>query len=148
MINFIFQIWAIVAQRSSISFGKTRTKNYFLLAISNSPKRILDIFCTTFGFDKAYGRFFELGPSDRFTGKVVDEHLIANKANIVRRAVAKEKLTLKGSVGIGDTESDIPFLELVDEPICFNPNSVLHRHARRSGWRIVVERKDVVYELQ
>lgn len=127
---------------------KLKRKGYFLLAISQSPKGLLDAFCKRLGFDKVYGRFYELGPSERFTGEVVDLHLIANKANIVRRAVAKEKLTLKGSYGVGDTEGDIPMLELVDHPICFNPNATLHRFAKLNGWKIVIERKDVVYEIK
>lgn len=127
--------------------GELKTQGYFLLGISQSPKTVLDRFGRTFAFDKLYGRLYELGPSDRFTGKVVDEHLIMNKANIVHRAMEKEQLTLAGSVGVGDTEGDIPFLELVETPICFNPNMTLYRHARRCVWKIVVERKDVIYEL-
>jgi len=42
---------------------------------------------------------------------------------------------------------NMPMLEIVDNPICFNPNSKLYRHAKRNGWRVVVERKDVVYQL-
>ncbi len=124
-----------------------KKKGYFLLAISQSPKGVLDKFCKQLGFDKVYGRFYELGASDRFTGKVVDEHLISNKANILKRAVEKENLTLKDSVGCGDTEGDIPFLEMVAKPICFNPNSILYNHAKRNKWKTVVERKDVIYEL-
>lgn len=124
-----------------------KRKKYFLLAISQSPKGILDLFCRELGFDKVYGRFYELGPTDRFTGRIEDEHLIANKAAILRRAIEKEGLTLAGSVGVGDTESDIPFLELVENPICFNPNMKLYKHARRNKWEVVVERKDVIYEL-
>lgn len=120
---------------------------YYMLAISQSPKTTLDEFCKSLGFDKVYGRIYEIGPQDLFTGVVVDEHLIMNKANIVRRAVEKEHLTLKGAVGIGDTEGDIPFLELVERPICFNPNKSLYQHAKRMGWSIVVERKDVIYHL-
>ena len=124
-----------------------KKKGYFLLAISQSPKSILDKFCANLGFDKVYGRIYEIGPSDRFTGVITDLHLIANKANIVRRAVEKEGLTLKGSIGVGDTEGDISFLELVEKPICFNPNNRLYKHAKRMGWPVVVERKDVIYEL-
>lgn len=120
---------------------------YYLLAISHSPKGILDLFCKELGFDKVYGKFYELGPTDCFTGRVEDEHVIANKAAVLRRAVEKDGLTLKGSVGVGDTESDIAFLELVERPICFNPNMKLYKHAKRNGWEVVVERKDVVYEL-
>ncbi|MEK7575163.1 MAG: HAD-IB family hydrolase [Patescibacteria group bacterium] len=126
---------------------KLKRKGYFLLAISQSPKGILDVFCKQFGFDKVYGRFYELGPSEKFTGEVVDLHLIANKGNVVRRAVAKDKLTLKDSYGVGDTEGDIPMLELVEHPICFNPNQKLYRYAKMNGWKVVVERKDVIYEL-
>lgn len=124
-----------------------KKNGYFLLAISHSPKGILDHFCKRFGFNKVYGMFYGLGPTDRFTGEVEDEHVIMNKAQILRRAVSKDGLTLRGSVGVGDTESDIPFLELVERPICFNPNAKLYREAKRRGWRVVVERKDVVYEI-
>jgi HAD superfamily hydrolase (TIGR01490 family) len=127
---------------------KLKAKGYFLLAISYSPKRTLDVFCKQFGFDKIYGIFYELGPSDRFTGKIADEHLIMNKATIVKRVIDKENLTLKGSCGVGDTDSDINFLELVENPICFNPNKNLYRHAKRNGWKVVVERKDMVHEIK
>ena len=98
-------------------------------------------------FDKVYGRIYEIGPQDLFTGVIVDQHLIENKANIVRRAVEKENLSLEESIGVGDTESDVPFLELVSTPICFNPNKNLYRHAKRMNWKVVIERKDVIYEL-
>lgn len=124
-----------------------KKKQYYLLAISHSPKGILDLFCAELGFDKVYGKFYELGPTDCFTGRVEEEHLIDNKAAILRRALEKERLAIEGSVGVGDTEGDIPFLELVDRPICFNPNLKLYKHAKRNSWEVVVERKDVIYEL-
>ncbi len=124
-----------------------KQRGYFLLAISHSPKGVLDGFCQELGFDKVYGRFYELGPGDKFTGQVVDEHLIANKANIIKRVVEKENLTLKGSIGVGDTESDISMLEIVEKPICFNPNEKLYRYAKINKWPIVVERKDVIYRI-
>lgn len=128
--------------------SQLKKKGYFLLAVSQSPKGVLDNFCDKLGFDKVYGRFYELGPGDKFTGRVVDEHLISNKANIVKRALEKEGLTLKGSIAVGDTEDDIPMLETVEKPICFNPNQRLLRYAKLNNWRVVVERKDVVYEIE
>lgn len=124
-----------------------KKKKYFLLAITHSPKGIADKFAKRWGFDKIYGRLLELGPNERFTGRTMEEHLIMNKANIVKRAAERNNLTLKGSVGVGDTESDIPLLEMVEKPICFNPNQKLYKHAKRNGWPVVVERKDVVYKL-
>lgn len=127
--------------------AQLKKEKYFLLAITHSPKGVAEKFCKGLGFDKVYGRLLEIGPTDRFTGKSIEEHLIMNKANIVKRAVEKEDLTLDGSIGVGDTESDIPLLEMVTNPICFNPNMKLYKHAKRNKWKIVVERKDVIYEM-
>lgn len=129
--------------------AELKKQNYYIIAISQSPKTILDEFCRTYGFDKVYGRIYEIGPQDRFTGAVTDLHLIENKANIVRRVFERhgDTLTQDGSIGVGDTEGDIPLLELVSQPICFNPNVELYEYAERQGWRVVVERKDVIYEL-
>lgn len=126
---------------------KLKKQGYFLLAISQSPKGTLDEFCKHLGFDKVYGRFYETDAEDNFTGKIAELHLIANKANIVKRAVEKENLSLKGSYGVGDTEGDIPMLELVENAICFNPNQKLYRFAKLNKWKVVVERKDVVYDI-
>lgn len=124
-----------------------KDKGYYLLAVSHSPKTVLDKFCPRMGFDKSYGIVYEIGPQDLFTGTIVDEHLIYNKANIVKRALEKENLALEESVGVGDTESDISFLEMVERPVCFNPNMKLYKVAKVQGWDIVVERKDVIYTI-
>lgn len=124
-----------------------KREGYFVVAISQSPKTIVDEFCREHGFDKVYGRIYEIGPQDRFTGVMTDVHLIEDKAKIVARVVEKEGVTLLGSIGVGDTEGDISLLEAVERPICFNPNKKLFERAKRGGWEVVVERKDVIYEL-
>lgn len=122
-------------------------KSHFLLAISHSPYEAVTPFAKSLGFDKVYAQVYEVDRRVRYTGKVLYENLIYNKAEILRRAVAKENLTLKRSVGIGDTESDIAFLKMVERPIAFNPSSKLYAEAKKRGWEIVVERKDVVYKI-
>jgi len=139
--------WKRVYRYTRDLLKELKSEGYFLLAVSHSPKTVLDKFCPRLGFDKTYGMIYEIGPQDCFTGKVTEEHLILNKAAIVRRAVEKENLTLENSIGVGDTESDIPFLEMVAKPVCFNPNQKLYRTAQRLRWSVVVERKDVIYEL-
>jgi HAD superfamily hydrolase (TIGR01490 family) len=128
--------------------GKLKREGYYLVAISQSPKTVLDTFCKEYGFDKIYGRIYEIGPQDRFTGTIVDEHLIQNKANIVRRVFERNpELTADRSVAFGDTDGDISLLESVAEPICFNPNKALYDHAQLLDWPVVVERKDMIYHL-
>lgn len=144
----------VVAEQSRHVYRYTRNliatlkaENYFIVAISQSPKTILDEFCREYGFDKVYGRIYEIGPQDRFTGKMIDVHLVENKANIVNRVLEKEDVTIEDSFGVGDTDGDIELLEAVHNPICFNPNAALFEQAKKKDWKIVVERKDVIYEL-
>jgi phosphoserine phosphatase len=97
---------------------------------------------------RVYGRIYELGPQDCFTGAVSDEHLIQNKANIVKRIFERHpELAKERSVAVGDTDGDIALLESVSRPICFNPNQELYAHAKWRNWEIIVERKDVIYKL-
>jgi HAD superfamily hydrolase (TIGR01490 family) len=144
----------VVAEQSKHVYQYTRDlihslkkDGYFLVAISQSPKTIVDEFCRAYGFDKTYGHLYEIGPQDRFTGEMVDAHLLANKANIVARVFEKEEVAKEGSLGVGDTGSDISLLEAVEVPICFNPNKELYEYAKLRGWKVVVERKDVIYTL-
>jgi phosphoserine phosphatase len=68
---------------------------------------------------------------------------------VAKQVVAEQKLNVdwRNSIAVGDTETDIPLLGMVGKPIAFNPNFSLARVAKRRGWTIVVERKDVIYQL-
>lgn len=121
--------------------------SHFLLAISLSPYHIVEPFARYWGFNKIYALFYEVDEKGVFTGNVNHKDLMLHKDQVLKRAVEKEDLTLQGSIGVGDTESDAAFLELVERPIAFNPNSALYRVAKRRDWDIVVERKDVVYNI-
>jgi len=124
-----------------------RKQGYFLIAISQSPKRVLDPFCGRLGFDAVYGRIYEVDLKDKFTGETAHEEIISKKERALERVVAKYNLTLRDSIAVGDTEDDIPMLAMVERPICFNPNKKLYLHAKKMKWRVVVERKNVVYEI-
>lgn len=144
----------VVAVQSNRVYRYTRdlvaelhSKGYYVIAVSGSPKTILDVFCASHGFDKVYGRLYEIGPDERFTGNVIDEALIADKREIVERVFREGFFTHADSVGVGDTDADISLLLSVAKPICFNPNMKLYEYAKKKGWSIVVERKDVIYTL-
>lgn len=121
-----------------------RKKDYYVVAISYSPIYAVKTFCKNFGFNEVFGTVYE-SDKDKFTGR--QSWAASDKSKILRLVLKEKGLRLNGSVGVGDTESDIPFLKMVDNPICFNPNLKLYKYAKRAGWRVVVERKDVIYEL-
>ncbi len=126
---------------------KFREAGYFLVLISHAPKLIVRPFAEKYGFNKVYGRFFELDESGNFTGKLLYEDMISDKAKIVDLVVKKYNLSLEGSIAVGDSEGDISMLAKVEHPLCMNPNSVLFAHAQSQGWRVAAERKGVSYVI-
>ncbi len=120
---------------------------HFLLAISHSPYHVVEPFCREWGFRKVYARIFVVDEKGRFTGEIQSKDFIADKDKVLKRAIEKENLTLKGSVGVGDTAPDAKFLSMVDNPIAFNPDNALYKIAKREKWPIVVERKNVIYKI-
>jgi len=123
-----------------------RDKGYFLLSISGSPKEAVARVAKHYGFDDFVAAEFLLDKNKHFAGKGFSP--VFDKAKALRKLVAKHDLDFAGSVAIGDTASDIAILELVENPIAFNPEKKLFEAAKKSGWPIVIERKNMVYELK
>lgn len=122
-------------------------KRYHTIGISGSPLEVVREYNKFLRLDKLYGWEFGLDEKGRYTDVVLHAPTEYKKELIVRY-VQNHKLSFKGSIGVGDTESDIGFLDLVDHAIAFNPNSVLAGIARRKNWTVVLERKDLVLELK
>ncbi len=126
---------------------KLRKENYHFLAVSGSPQEIVEEYNRHYlHFDHVFGSVYELDDEKRYTG-IAEFEPSLNKGDVVKQYVYEHGLTLDGSYGVGDTESDGGFLRLVTHPIAFNPNQNLKQLAEKEGWRIVVEKKDVVYEI-
>jgi HAD superfamily hydrolase (TIGR01490 family) len=119
---------------------------YLLFAISASQVEIIGLIAEHYGFDDFDGTHYEL-KQGRFTGnKTVLKR--GKKPEVLRQLVAKHSATWKESLGIGDSESDIPMLEIVERPVAFNPTMELFDHARENHWKVVVERKNVIYKME
>lgn len=123
-----------------------RRKKYHLIAVSGSPIEIVEEYNNYLRFDAVYGSIYGLDNDGVYTGEEAFVPTV-HKGHVVKQYAAEHGLSLVGSYGIGDTESDAKFLEIVDNPIAFNPNYNLQKIAQANGWRIVVERKDVIYEF-
>ncbi len=124
-----------------------RAKNYHLLAISGSPIEIVEEYNRHYlHFDRVFGSIYTQDAEGKYTG-VAEFEPSRNKGEVLQQYVYEHDLTLDDSYGVGDTESDASFLRMVTHPIAFNPNQNLKALADKEGWRIVVEKKDVIYEM-
>jgi len=144
-----------------------KKKGYYLIAISGSPSYMVDKFAFHMGFDVSFGavtkiknglftkyyleKDFETGndilikPKDR--AKVLN---FSRKDVLLKKYLANKNLDVdwKNSLAAGDSGNDISILKLVGYPIVFNPDDVLVKEAKKRGWRVVVERKNVVYDIK
>ncbi len=126
--------------------AELRKKKYHIIAVSGSPSEIVEEYNKYLKFDAVFGSVYETDAKEIYTGGAVFEPT-KHKGHVVKQYAIENGLTLEDSYGIGDTESDAKFLEVVDNPIAFNPNLNLKTIAEKKGWRIVVEKKDVIYEI-
>jgi HAD superfamily hydrolase (TIGR01490 family) len=132
-----------------------RAEGCLIMAISNSPAPMVQRFARMLKFDVAIGHTLEI-ENGVYTGRSIIDGEVQpgmawmDKVRILRRYIADTGLNVdfKHSVMIGDSEGDLPLLSIVGHPIAFNPSLPLAKIARRKGWRIVVERKDVVYDIR
>lgn len=122
-----------------------KAKDYLIFAISGSQEEIVKKIAAYYEFDDFVGRVDEV-VSGRFSGKSTTP--IFNKDAALAKLIEKHSAVSDESYGVGDSHSDAKMLELVDIPIAFNPERKLFEHASKYGWRIVIERKNMVYELE
>jgi HAD superfamily hydrolase (TIGR01490 family) len=121
-----------------------KSEDYLLFAVSGSHDEIVTKIADYYGFDDSIGASFEQ-IDGRFTGVINTP--FGRKAELLHGLVKKHEVTFEGSIAIGDSGSDIAMLELAEQPIAFNPNIELFQHAKAQGWKVIVERKNMVYEL-
>lgn len=117
---------------------------HYLIAISGAPEDIVGPFSKRLGMQDFRGAKYEV-KRGVYTGGAQDA--IKNKSALLENIVDELKLSLHGSVGVGDTDFDIPMLEIVEIPIAFNPNKELMEYANERRWRVIIEQKDMFYEL-
>lgn len=116
---------------------KLQNDGYFTMIISGSPIEVLESVAKKYGFDDFLG--FD---NARLMSPV------HTKGLALKSLVSQHDLTCAGSYAVGDSFSDIKMLELAENPIAFNPEKRLYEAAKTNHWPIVVERKNVAFELR
>lgn len=142
----------VVKTQSSIVYRYTRAlvtklrKTHQLVAISGSPQIVVREFARAWDFDYYIGTQHAIknGAFARGPIWVASD----NKKEALRKLQDQHDFIIgKRSVGVGDTVSDVAILDMVSVPICLNPTAELYQVAARRGWKVVLERKNAVYEI-
>ena len=123
-----------------------KKQGYFLIAISGSHQEAVDKIADYYNFDYAIGSVYSTTKDGKFTGSEITP--VINKGNVLKNIVKECDLSWDDSYAVGDTASDSKMMQLVARPIAFNPNQDLFDIAKAKSWKIVVERKNMIYTLE
>lgn len=120
-----------------------QAKNYAIFFISGSPNNIVKLIAKYYKIDDFAGSNL----NDNNAKSQVIIMTGQQKLKTLKQLITKHNLNNKDSYAVGDTLGDQYILDYVENPIAFNPNQALFNLAQAKHWEIVVERKNVNYQL-
>jgi HAD superfamily hydrolase (TIGR01490 family) len=104
--------------------------------VSATVQEIVEPLAVELGFDGALGSLCEI-VDGRYTGRSLRACHAEGKAEAVRQLAADEGIDLAVSTAYSDSHTDLPFLEVVGNPVVVNPDRELRRVAQARGWPIL-----------
>jgi HAD superfamily hydrolase (TIGR01490 family) len=105
--------------------------------VTAASQELADVLAHVLTFDGGIGMRSEVrdgvytgAPAGPFTYR-------EGKAAAIRELAAREGIDLAESYAYSDSESDLPMMRAVGNPVAVNPDAALERVARAEGWRIM-----------
>jgi HAD superfamily hydrolase (TIGR01490 family) len=116
--------------------SRHRDRGERVYIVSATVQEIVEPLAVELGFDGAIGSLCEIVDS-RYTGRSLRACHGPGKAAAVRELAGAEGIDLAASTAYSDSHTDLPFLEVVGNPVVVNPDRELRRIARERGWPIL-----------
>lgn len=125
---------------------------YHVFFISGSPDYLVRKMADRYGITDCLGSHYLLDDTGCYTGEVIQMWDSDSKFHAVRRFAGQYDIDLSQSFAYGDTNGDLSMFQLVGNPVAINPTRELLNNIRADvtlskNTQIIVERKDVIYQL-
>jgi HAD superfamily hydrolase (TIGR01490 family) len=105
--------------------------------VTAASQEMSELVATALLFDGALGSGWEKADG-AYTGRAIEPFTYREgKAEAMRDLAEREGFDLEASFAYSDSESDLPMLRAVGNPVAVNPDAELERVAREEGWRII-----------
>lgn len=135
--------------RSRIKWHKE--KGHKVIFISGSPDFLVSKMAEKYGVDDNIGSCYVI-ENGIFTGTVKPMWDSFNKNIAMNEFEKKYNIDMDMSYAYGDTNGDLSMLKRVANPVAINPtrellNNISNNDELRKKTKIIVERKDVIYQL-
>jgi HAD superfamily hydrolase (TIGR01490 family) len=105
--------------------------------VTAASQEMADLLAHVLAFDGGLGSRSEI-VDGIYTGRPAGPfNYREGKLLTVRELAARESIDLEASYAYSDSESDLPMLRAVGNPVVVNPDADLRRIAREEGWEIL-----------
>ncbi len=136
--------------RAQIAWHKAQ--NHKIIFISGSPAYLLEKMAKKYDATDFQGTEYVMDETGRFTGQIIQMWDSESKRRSMLAFQKKYQIDMQKSYSYGDTNGDFSMFELVGNPVAINPTKELLLNIKqnetvRKKIRIIVERKDVIYNL-
>ncbi len=129
-------------------------QNHKVIFISGSPSFLVERMAKKFNASDFCGSIYEIDEEEKkFSGKILKPMWDAiHKKEAIEEFIKKYDIDMQNSYAYGDTNGDFTMLSSVKNPIAINPSKELLIRVKEDKTlseriKIIVERKDVIYEL-
>ncbi|MBQ9265381.1 MAG: HAD-IB family hydrolase [Clostridia bacterium] len=129
-----------------------RKEGHKIIAISGSPDALVREMAAKYRFDDWRGSLYKTDARGRYTGEIIPMWDSVSKLKALNELVERYNLDLSQCWAYGDTNGDFTMLKAVGHPTAINPTRELLLRAGTDPElapkiRVVVERKDVIYNI-
>lgn len=150
----------VIEQKGDRVYTYTRDKikwhteqGHKVLTISGSPMELVREMAKKHGFNDYIGSEYITDANDLYTGEVKPMWDSTNKQIAIEYFTKKYDIDLSKSFAYGDTTGDYTMLKAVSFPVAMNPTRELIQKLTqdpitKEKINIIVERKDMIYELK
>lgn len=149
----------VIDQKGDRVYTYTRDKikwhlaqGHKVITISGSPIELVEQMSIKHGFHDFRGSIYVTDDAHRYTGEVLPMWDSESKQKAINELVELYDIDLNASYAYGDTAGDFNMLKAVGSPVAINPTRELfmklkNNEVTASKVTVVVERKDMIYEL-
>ncbi|QOR64991.1 HAD-IB family hydrolase [Cytobacillus suaedae] len=123
-----------------------------VIFISGSPDFLVSKMAEKYLATDYCGSTYHINDEGFFTGQVQPMWDSVNKEKTIKAMVDKHNIDLTQSYAYGDTNGDLTMFKCVGNPVAINPakellTAITEQDDLREKTRIVIERKDVIYQI-
>ena len=114
-----------------------KKRGYYTICLSVGAGEVISLACNGLGIDEEISTRLEI-KNGKYAGKILTKvHIPGEKRGEVMRILKRKNLDKRASYGFGDSESDICFLELVENPFLLNASDKIKNIGKERGWKII-----------